>query len=195
MKKINRLFRKFFPFLYMEKTLYYLILEKLDKAGIGTDFNLRPFIANYLKDRTNYKNNDRDKGWNEILGYINLIKKNKHIEYDETQLGQDEFLSSSQVVFNVRLTYIGAEYFNGLLIARNTIANFKITQIIATGALLFSAISVLYTFLTYNQNRDLERRIKSLEGWRISSGKSIKTQQVSIPITIDTVRLGVKTKP
>jgi len=180
---------KLWRFLYMEKTLYYNILEILNKKGVGVSFNIKPFIMHYLQHKNTPT--ERTKGWNEIMPLFSLMKNNDHIRYDESQFGHPEFLSNSEIKFCIQLTYIGAEYFAGIKLTVRTIRNFSWNRWLTLGGL---SVSIFSTWYAVHKNHNLETELRLLQKQYQSLPQREKVLQVNIPIKIDTVRLTTENK-
>lgn len=152
---------------FMRDTLYYAVLRKLKKKGIGEKFDIRPLVNNHfhfkklIKEKLENEKSERgaispfSAAWNDVLYVFGTMQKNKHIIYDENQ-NTPEWLANHKKPFIVTLTYTGAEYFFSL-------RNLKTSFYTSIGSVIIAIIAVAFSILSYIDKSNTDSRLNVIE--------------------------------
>ncbi len=167
---------------FMRDTLYYAILRKLKKKGIGERYDIRPLVNSHFRFKKLIKEKEQDEksekaqispfsaAWNDVLYMFGTMQKNKHIIYDKNQF-TPEWLADHKKPFIVILTYTGAEYFYSLRNMRRIFYTALTSAIIA-------AVSATVAIITLLDKSNVENRLNAIEN-RLNT---IPHQQPQLPI-------------
>lgn len=167
----------------METSLYYRILQSAYETGIGEIANIKPILLNKL----GHKNSEKEWStkWNMIITVTNSMDSNNHIKYvDRAEINLD-LLIKAETPLNIRLTYIGAEYYNNYLLAIATRDGFKnqslynrITAYILAASVLASIGATIYYNTLSQEVQKVQLEVKRLiEAGRPLPGHTPKNEK------------------
>ncbi|WP_179414285.1 hypothetical protein HDF19_02065 [Mucilaginibacter sp. E4BP6] len=130
--------------------LYFTVLERLYNNGIGCETEIADMFSN-IKSELSYSIEQQ------IIDFLSLLKKNKHIFFSRHYAEEREAW-----VIKASITILGFEYYRKYILDKSTIKSLKNQRIFNIITCTTALIAVSTTIYTTTQNTDLNQKLKDL---------------------------------